>query len=186
MTDDGMVKLLMEDARDRMQGSIDALDADLGGYRTGRASTALVDRLEIDYYGTATPLNQMATISVPEPRLIAIRVWDVNAVPQIEKGIMASDLGLMPSIDGQVIRLSIPALTEERREELTKLASRRVEEAKIAIRNVRRDVLHHLEDLDLPEDRLYMLKDEVQEMTDKFIEQADGHGEAKFAEIREV
>ncbi|MFN2252211.1 MAG: ribosome recycling factor [Anaerolineae bacterium] len=181
-----MVDLLMDDAKERMKGAVEALDADLSGYRTGRASTALVERLDIEYYGTPTPLNQMATITVPEPRLIAIRVWDTNAVRQVEKGIMASDLGLTPSVDGQVVRLPIPALTEERREELTKLASRRVEEARVAIRNVRRDVLHHLEDLDLPEDRLYDLKDDVQEMTDKHIEQADAHGEAKFAEIREV
>ena len=112
MTDDGMVALLLEDARDRMKGAIDALDADLSGYRTGRATTALVDRLEVDYYGTPTPLNQMATISVPEPRLIAIRVWDQNAVVHVEKAIMASDLGLTPAIDGQVVRLPIPSLTE--------------------------------------------------------------------------
>lgn len=186
MTDEGMVELLMDDARERMQGAIDALDSDLSGFRTGRASTALVERLEVDYYGTPTPLNQMATISVPEPRLIAIRVWDQNAVRSVEKAILASDLGLTPSIDGQVVRLPIPSLTEERREELTRLAARRVEEARVAVRNVRRDVLHHLEQLDLPEDELYSLKDEVQEMTDKYIALADEHGEAKFAEIREV
>jgi ribosome recycling factor len=128
----------------------------------------------------------MATISIPEPRLIAIRVWDQNAVVHVEKAIMASDLGLTPAIDGQVVRLPIPSLTEERREELTRLASKRVEEARVSIRNVRRDVLHHLDDLDLPEDELYARKDEVQEMTDAHIEKADAHGEAKFAEIREV
>jgi ribosome recycling factor len=186
MTDEGMVELLMDDARERMQGAIDALDSDLSGFRTGRASTALVERLEVDYYGTPTPLNQMATISVPEARLIAIRVWDQNAVRSVEKAILASDLGLTPSIDGQVVRLPIPSLTEERREELTRLAARRVEEARVAVRNVRRDVLHHLDQLDLPEDELYSLKDEVQEMTDKFIALADEHGEAKSAEIREV
>jgi ribosome recycling factor len=180
-----MTKELVADAKSRMQGAIDALDEDLSGFRTGRASTALVDRLTVEYYGTPTPLNQMATITTPEPRLIAIRPWDQNSLASIEKAILASDLGLTPSNDGQVIRLSVPALTEERREELIKLTSKRVEEARVAIRNVRRDLLHHLDDEDLPEDDLYRAKEDAQELTDKYIELADEHGERKAEEIRE-
>ncbi len=180
-----MTKELMADAKNRMHGAIDALDEDLGGFRTGRASTALVDRLSVEYYGTPTPLNQMATITTPEPRLIVIRPWDQNSLPIVEKAILASDLGLTPSNDGQVIRLTVPALTEERREELIKLTNKRVEEAKVAIRNVRRDLLHHLEDEDLPEDDLFRAKEEAQEATDEHIELADERGEQKAQEIRE-
>lgn len=176
---------LVKDARNRMQGAIEALDEDLAGFRTGRASTALVDRLTVDYYGTPTQLNQLATITTPEPRLIAIRPWDQNALASVEKAIMASDLGLTPSNDGQIIRLTVPQLTEERREELIRLANRRLEEARVAIRNVRRDLLHSLEELDLPEDEEYRAKEEAQELTDAFIERAEKHGERKTAEIKE-
>ncbi len=181
-----MTKKLVQDARQRMQGAIDALDDDLAGYRTGRASTALVDRLMVAYYGTPTPLNQLATITTPEARLIAIRPWDQNVLPTIEKAILASDLGLTPSNDGQIIRLAIPQPTEERRAEMIRLASRRIEEARIAIRNIRRDLIHHLDGLDLPEDDLFRAKEEAQELTDEFVKIADEHGEHKVAEIREV
>lgn len=177
---------VMEDARHRMHGAIEALDDDLAGFRTGRASTALVDRLMVEYHGTPTPLMHMATIGTPEARLIAIRPWDRSALPIIEKAILASDLGLTPSNDGQIIRLFIPQLTEERREELIRLASRRVEEARVAIRNVRRDLLHQLDDLELPEDELYRARDRAQELTDEFIALADEHGDHKAVEIREV
>lgn len=177
---------LMDDAEQRMKGAIETLDHDLAGYRTGRASPALVERLAVPYYGQPTPLNQMATIATPESRLISIRPWDPSTLPAIEKAILASDLGLTPSSDGQVIRLPIPTLTEQRRQELTKLAARRVEETRVAIRNVRRDLLHHLEDLELPEDERHRVKDQVQKLTDQFIKVADEHGERKAAEIREV
>ncbi len=177
---------LMADAKHRMHGAVESLDHDLAGYRTGRASTNLVDRLVVDYYGAPTPLNQMATISAPEPRLITIRPWDQSALANIEKAILASDLGLTPGNDGQLIRLPIPALTEERREELAKVVSARAEEARVAVRNVRRDTLHHLDPLDLPEDRLYGLKEEVQKQTDKYVAEIDQHLERKLAEIREV
>lgn len=181
-----MIKDLMKDARERMQGAIDSLDHDLAGFRTGRASTALVDRLVVDYYGSPTPLNQMASISVPEPQQITIRPWDPGGMASIEKAIMASDLGLTPSNDGQIIRLNVPALTEERREELGRLVARRVEEARVAIRNVRRDLIHHLDQEDLPEDDLYQAKEEAQQLTDKYVGLADAHGERKTEEIREV
>lgn len=181
-----MIKDLMEDARGRMKGAIDSLDHDLAGFRTGRASTALVDRLVVEYYGSPTPLNQMATISVPEPQLIAIRPYDPSSIANVEKAIMASDLGLMPSNDGQVVRLNVPALTEERREELGRLVAKRVEEARVAIRNVRRDLIHHLDQEDLPEDELYQAKDEAQKLTDEYIALADEHGTRKAEEIREV
>lgn len=177
---------MIKDAEHRMQGAIASLDHDLSGFRTGRASTALLDRISVEYYGAPTPLNQMATLSAPEPRLLTIRPWDPKTITQIEKAIMASDLGLMPSNDGQVIRLPIPALTEDRREELVRLATKRVEEARVAIRNVRRDLIHALEAEDLPEDELFDAKDTAQEITDKAIELAEKHGEKKIAEIREV
>jgi ribosome recycling factor len=181
-----IIKAVLVEARQRMQGAVESLDHDLSGFRTGRASTALVERLQVPYYGTPTPLNQMATLAAPEPRLITIQVWDRGAVSQVEKAILASDLGVTPSVDGQLIRLPVPALTEERRGELVKLVARRVEEAKVAVRNVRRDVLHHLDQLDLPEDDEHGAREDAQELTDDFIAQADRHGERKTAEIREV
>jgi ribosome recycling factor len=177
---------LIKDARHRMESAIASLDEDLSGFRTGRASTHLVDKVHVEYYGVSTPLNQLASISTPEARLITIRPWDPKAIGAIEKAILASDLGLNPSNDGQLVRLVIPQLTEERRRDLIKLAQKRVEEAKVAIRNVRRDFLHHLESLDLPEDQVRRAKDKAQEMTDDFIQQADDHGTRKAAEIREV
>ena len=186
MTDPADLKEMMNDARHRMAGAVEALDHDLSGFRTGRASPALVERLVVPYYGTPTPLLQMATIAAPEPRLLTVRVWDQNAVSAVEKAILASDLGLTPSRDGQVIRLPIPPLSEERREELIRLAAKRVEEARVSVRNVRRDVLHHIDQLELPEDDLHRVRDEVQEMTDEYIALADEHGERKADEIREV
>jgi len=176
------------EAEHRMGLAVDALDHDLAGFRTGRASTALVDRLMVEYYGTPTPLQQMATISTPDPRQITIRPWDQNqnVIRGIEKAILAGNLGLTPSNDGQVIRLPIPALTADRRDELIKLAHRRVEEARVAIRNVRRDALHHLEKLDLTEDELRRFKDRAQALTDKHIKLAEDHGERKSAEIHDV
>jgi ribosome recycling factor len=177
---------LFTDAKHRMDSAIHALDEDLAGFRTGRASTALVDRIHVDYYGASTPLNQLATIGTPEARLITIRPWDQKSLGAIEKAITTSDLGLTPNNDGQVIRLNIPHLTEERRQELTKLAHKRVEDAKVAIRNVRRDLLHHLEGLDISEDQAKRAKERAQELTDEYIKSAEEHGQRKAAEIREV
>lgn len=181
-----MTDELIQDARERMKGAVDSLDHDLAGYRTGRASTALVDRLVVDYYGVPTPLNQMATLGAPEPRLITIRPWDQRSLPTIEKAITASGIGITPSNDGQLIRLPIPPLSAERREELVKMAHRRAEEARVAVRNVRRDVLHDCDQLDLPEDEHHRVKERVQHLTDQFIKEIETHHDRKVAEIREV
>lgn len=186
MYDPKTVQTLEDEARSRMESAIAALEHDLAGYRTGRASPALVERITVPYYGNPTPLNQMASIAAPEPRLLTVRVWDANAAGTVAKAIQASDLGLTPVRDGQLIRLPIPPLSEERREELVRLASRRVEEARVAVRNIRRDLLHHLEQAELPEDVLHKARERAQELTDEFIELADLHGEQKAAEIREV
>ena len=181
-----LLKQQIADARARMNGAVESLDHDLQGYRTGRASTTIVDRLQVPYYGTPTPLNQMATIATPEPRLITIQVWDPNSVGAVSKAILASDIGLTPSTDGQLIRLPVPALTEERREEMNRLVAKRVEEARVAIRNVRRDVLHHIDEIELPEDEEHTAHDDAQELTNEFVTLAEQHGEAKMTEISEV
>ncbi len=134
-----MIKEVMAEVEDRMKKSVEALQTDLKGIRTGRASPALVERVRVDYYGTPTNLVELASISAPEPQLLTIRPWDGSALKDIERAILASDLGLTPSNDGKIIRLTIPALTEERRRDLTKVVLRRVEEARVAVRNCRRD-----------------------------------------------
>jgi ribosome recycling factor len=177
---------LYQDARHRMDSAIVSLDEDLSGFRTGRASPHLVDKLQVEYYGTPTSLKELAAVSTPEPRMILIRPWDPKVIGAIEKAIIASDLGLTPSSDGQVVRLSVPALTEERRQDLVKLVHKRVEEAKVAVRNVRRDYLHHLDPIELSDDAKRRAKDKMQEMTDEYVKSADAHGAKKSAEIREV
>jgi ribosome recycling factor len=185
-----VLKDVLQDARERMEKAVDALQADLRTIRTGRASPALVERLPVDYYGISTPLNQLAGISVPEPRLLVIRPWDRSSIGVVEKAILKSDLGLTPNNDGQVIRLVVPPLTEERRRDLSKLVARRVEEGRVAVRNIRRDAIDMLRDLEkekiIDEDELYEGRDEVQELTDEFIKQIDEIGKAKEAEIMEV
>jgi ribosome recycling factor len=185
-----MLKDVLKDARERMEKAIDALHTDLRSIRTGRASPALVERLTVDYYGAPTPLNQLAGISVPEPRLLMIRPWDRSTMGIIEKAILKSDLGMTPTNDGQVIRLVVPALTEERRRDLTKMVARRVEESRVAIRNVRRDAIDMLRDLEkeklIDEDEMYQGRDDLQEVTDKFIKQVDEIGKAKEVEILEI
>lgn len=185
-----MLKDVLKDARERMDKAVDSLQVDLRTIRTGRASPALVEKLTVDYYGSPTPLNQLAGITVPEPRMLMIRPWDRGTMGIIEKSILKSDLGLTPSNDGQVIRLVIPQLTEERRRDLTKLVARRVEEARVAIRNIRRDAIDMLRDLEkeklISEDEMYEGRDETQELTDKYIKQVDEVGKTKEAEIMEV
>jgi ribosome recycling factor len=184
-----VLKDVMSDAKERMTRAVEALQGDLRTIRTGRASPALVERLPVEYYGSPIPLNQLAGISAPEPRMLVIRPWDRSAIGPIEKAILKSDLGLTPSNDGQIIRLIIPPLTEERRRELTRLVARRVEEARVAVRNIRRDAIEMLRDLEkeklISEDDLYKGRDEVQELTDDFIKQIDEIGKAKEAEIME-
>ena len=185
-----MIDDVMQEAEHRMSKSVEALRQDLAAIRTGRASPKLVERVMVDYYGTPTPLNQLASIAVPEPRLLAIRPWDPNALPNIEKAILASDLGLTPNNDGTVIRLVIPQLTEERRRELSRIAAHRVEEARVAIRNCRRDAIKDLQELEheklISEDEYYRAREQVQELTDEYIERVNEIGEAKEAEIMEV
>ena len=178
------------DAEERMEKSIDNLKREFARLRTGRASTSLVEDVKVDYYGTSTPLNQLSSISVPDPRSITIQPWDKGSFQSIEKAILKSDLGLTPVNDGKIIRINIPALTEERRLDLTKLAKKYTEDAKIAIRNVRRDAndaLKKLEkDKELTEDELHRGQDEVQKLTDSYVEKADEQFTAKEKEIMEI
>lgn len=184
-----MVRDAMRDAEARMNGAVRALEEDLSSIRTGRASPALVEKLPVEYYGTPTPLVQLATISVPEPRLLLIRPFDPGSLSDIERAIMASDLSLTPSNDGKVIRLSIPMLTEERRHELVRVVRSRLEDGRIAVRNVRRDVLNDLREFEreklISEDELHRAEGELQEITDKYIEEINEAGKRKENEILE-
>ena len=185
-----MIKEVLVETEDRMNKSVEALEMDLKGIRTGRASPALVERLRVEYYGTLTNLIELASISAPEPQLITIRPWDANAIKDVERAILQSDLGLTPTNDGKLIRLSIPPLTEERRRELTKIVAKRVEDARIAVRNCRRDGLNDLRDLEkekiISEDEFYVGKNDLQELTNKYIETVDEIGQAKEQEIMEI
>ena len=185
-----MINEVLDELRERMLKSVEALQDDMLSIRTGRASPALVEKLPVEYYGTATPLNQMASIAAPEPRLLVIRPWDPSALADIERAILKSDLGLTPMNDGMLIRLSIPRLTEERRRELVKVVSRRVEEARIAVRNLRLDALQDLKEFEkekmISQDELFRGKDKVQELTDEFIEKIDGIGKRKEEEVMEI
>lgn len=185
-----MIKETNKDAETRMKGAIQALDEDLAGIRTGRATPALVERLPVEYYGTSTPLMQLASISVPEPRAILIRPYDPGTIKAIERGILSSELGLTPNNDGKVIRLNLPALTEERRRDLVKVVHNRLEEARIAVRNVRRDLVKDLREFEheklISEDDLKKGEEELQKMTDKMIQQIDANGDKKEKEILEV
>jgi ribosome recycling factor len=185
-----VIEDLLKETEERMSKAVTALQNDLMAIRTGRASPSLVERLPVEYYGAPTPLNQLATISAPEPRLLTIRPWDASSLSAIEKAILKSDLGLTPNNDGKIIRLVIPRLTEERRQELVKVVSKRVEEARVAIRNCRRDGINDLREFEdeklISEDEFYRAKDKVQEVTDKFIEQVDEVGQNKEKEIMEV
>ncbi len=181
---------LLEQAQDRMKKSVSVLREDLQSIRAGRATPALVEKLHVDYYGTQTPLHQVAQISVPEPRLLVIQPWDKSLVPLIEKAILKSELGISPSSDGIVLRLAIPALTEERRRELVKVLHRKAEDEKVAVRNVRRDTLEHLKTEQksgkLPEDELRRLETELQKITDRMVAEIDQTVSAKEKEILEV
>ncbi len=185
-----MINEVLEEVRGRMAKSVEVLHDDLLGIRSGRASPALVEKLQVEYYGTLTPLNQVASIAVPEPRLLVIRPWDAAALPDIERAILKSDLGLTPMNDGKLIRLNVPRLTEERRRELAKVVSRRVEEARVAVRNLRRDALQDLKDFEkekmISEDDFFRAKDEIQQLTDEFIEKIDQVGKRKEEELMEI
>lgn len=185
-----MLKEYLDDAKDRMQGAINSLKEDLNGYRTGRAAPQLVEKLMVEMYGSEMPLYQMASISVPEAQQLAIKPYDPSAISAIERAIMTSDIGIMPNNDGKIIRLNMPRLTEQRRRELTKLVGNRIEDAKVAVRNVRRDVLGDMRDMQkesmITEDDLHRGQDDLQELTDKFVKQIDTIGKEKEAEIMEV
>ena len=180
----------IKDCTNRMQKSIDSLEKDFSRLRTGRASTTLVDNIRVEYYGTPTPLNQVASVSIPDSRTISISPWDRNAFSNIEKAIMKSDLGLTPINDGRAIRINIPPLTEERRKDLVKMAKKYTEEAKVAIRNVRRDVNEALKKMqtakEISEDDLHKAQDEVQKATDSFVKKADAALAEKEKEIMEI
>ncbi len=185
-----MIDDVLLETEDKMDKTVAALRSDLLVIRTGRASPALVERLVVECYGSTMPLNQVATIAVPEPRLLTIRPWDLSVIGSIEKAILKSELGLTPHNDGKIIRLPIPALTDERRRDLSKMVNRRVEEARVAIRNLRRDGLKDLGDLqkdkEISEDDFYKAKDDLQKLTDDYIKKVDELGELKQAEIMEV
>jgi ribosome recycling factor len=177
----------MSDLNRRMHGALEALRHDLGGLRTGRASIALVDPIHVEVYGSNMPLNQVATVSTPEPRMLSVQVWDRSNVQPVEKAIRNAGLGINPIVDGQVIRLPIPELTEERRKELAKLVGQYAEKAKVAVRNVRRDGMDHLKadekKHEISEDERKRLEHEVQKLTDDTIKEIDALAETKEKEI---
>jgi ribosome recycling factor len=185
-----VIEDFVNDAMQRMDKSVDATHEHFNSVRTGRAAPALLDRIQVDYYGTPTPLKNLATISAPEPRLLSIQPFDPSSVRQVEKAIMESDLGLTPSNDGKVIRLPIPQLTEERRKELVKLVRHMAEEGRVALRNVRRDAIKHLEvlvkDGDVGDDEERAAEGRVQKVTDDHVAKIDELLKRKEAEIMEV
>ncbi len=181
---------ILADAKQKMKRQVDFFHKDLASIRAGRANPALVSDIRVDYYGTQTPLQHMATISAPEPRLLVIEPWDKSVLNEIEKAIMQADLGIMPNNDGNLIRLSIPQLTEERRRELVSMASRKAEESRVAIRNIRREANDAIKKAeregDLSEDDAHRFLDQVQEVTDAHIDEVNELMEKKEEEIMEV
>ena len=185
-----MIEDFLSDATQRMDKSVEATHEHFNSVRTGRASAALLDRIQIDYYGTPTPLKQLATINVPEPRMLTIQPFDPSSIKSIEKAIQESDLGLTPSNDGKMIRLPIPQLTEERRKELVKVTRNLAEEGRVAVRNVRRDVMHHLKEKvdngEVGADEEHQAEQRVQKLTDEHVKTIDDLLKHKEAEIMEV
>ena len=185
-----MIREIIQDADDRMKKAVDALRKEYGTVRAGRATPSLLEKVTVDYYGVHTPINQLANISVPEPRMLVIQPWDKASLPTVEKAIMKSDLGLNPSSDGQVIRIIIPQLTKERRIELVKVVKKKAEDARVAIRNIRRDANDHIKlmekDHEVSEDEAKRGQEEIQKGTDKCIKDVDHVYEVKEQEILEV
>jgi ribosome recycling factor len=181
---------IIKECEAKMQKAISALEKELGKVRTGRASLALLDDIRVDYYGTPSPLNQVATLSVPESRLIVIQPWDNSLIGEIEKAILKSELGMTPTNDGKVIRIAIPRLTEERRKELVKLVKKMGENSKVGVRNIRRETIERLRKMekekDISEDELHQLQHQAQNTTDTFVEKIDEVIEAKEKEIMEI
>lgn len=185
-----MTKRVLAEAEEKMKKAISVVRSEFGTVRTGRASVSLLDRIMVDYFGAPTPLNQLATISAPEPRLLMIQPWDKSILANVEKAILQSDLGLTPSNDGTFIRLPIPQLTEERRKELVKVARGLAEEGRISIRNIRREANETLKAMEkrheISEDDLYRVEEQVQKLTDKYIKEIDemlGHKEKEITEV---
>ncbi|MFQ5559295.1 MAG: ribosome recycling factor [Nitrospinota bacterium] len=182
-----MVKKIFDEAKEKMEARIEFFRRELSGIRTGRAATSLVENLKVDYYGSKTPLSQLASLSVPEPTVISIQPWDASAVQIIEKAIMMSDLGLTPANDGKVIRLSIPPLTEERRKELVKIVKKISEECKVAVRNIRRESMEQLKkkekEKEISQDEQKKAQEEIQNVTNRFIKITD---EITWKKEREV
>lgn len=185
-----MIEDVQKDAEDRMKKAVEALRRELLTIRTGRASTALIERVPVDYYGTPTPLNQLATITAPEPRLLMVQPWDKSAMQTIEKALQKSELGFNPSNDGRVIRIPIPPLTEERRRDMVKLVKHKVEDCRVAIRNVRRDALHDLREMEnekmISEDEHKRAAEKMDDLVHKYVREAERLGEDKEAEVLEV
>lgn len=185
-----MVSEILKDGEARMKQVIASTNNAFGSIRTGRANPSLLDRVVVNYYDTPTPLNQLASISAPEPRLLVVQPWDKTAIKDIEKAILASDLGLNPTNDGTVIRIAIPQLTEERRKQLVKVVKKEAEDHKIAVRNIRRDLNDEIKQLEkdgeITEDESRRYLNNVQELTDKYIDEIDRLAEAKEKEIMEI
>ena len=185
-----MIDDLITDAIRRMDKSVENVRTEFNGVRTGRASAALLDRIQVEYYGTPTPLKQLATINAPEPRLLTVQPFDPTSLKVIERALQESDLGLTPSNDGKVIRLPIPQLTEERRRDLVKVVGRYAEEGRVAVRNVRRDLMHHLKELvrdgDVGDDEERRAEERAQKLTDEHVKSIDELLKHKEAEIMEV
>ena len=184
-----MIEDIYQETRENMGKSVDDLKREFKRVRTGRASLSILDGIRVNYYGTPTPLNQMATLAVPESRLITIQPWDVSVIKEIEKAILKSDLGLTPSSDGKIVRIAIPPLTEERRKELVRVINKVSEEHKVAVRNIRRDANEMLKDLkkegDISEDEAFKAQDQVQKITDDHINLVDQITKEKEKEILE-
>jgi ribosome recycling factor len=185
-----MIDELLQDAREHMAKSVDATRHKFGSVRTGRASTALLDRITVDYYGAQTPLKQLATVSAPEARLLTVQPYDKSSIKNIERAILESDIGLTPNNDGQIIRLQVPELTEERRRELVKVVRNLAEEGRVAIRNIRRDTMHDLRELrdagEAGSDDEHRAEEALQKLTDEKVKELDGVLKAKEEEILEV
>lgn len=181
---------IMDEAERKFKKAVEVTAEEFGSIRTGRASPVLLERLSVSYYGTATPLNQIATVSAPEARLLVVQPYDRNAIAEIEKAITQSDLGFVPSDDGQVIRVPVPQLTEERRKELGKLVKHRAEEGRVAVRNVRREAVEELREEekkgDATKDDLHRGMEDIQKLTDKYIEEIDELMEKKVKELMEI
>lgn len=190
MSDETGLKHILDETEDRMTKTVQAFDGELSKIRTGRASTSLVEHILVDYYGTMTPINQLATISTPEARTILIQPWDMNAISNIERAIMKSELGINPTNDGKVIRMAIPVLTEERRKDLVKHVGKLAEDYRVSVRQIRKDMNNKIKDAEkdqhVPEDETKKYLHKIQELTDKFIQRLNERLEKKEKEILEI